>query len=242
MAEGAATRPEPSAGDAGAGAGHRHDHDHHHDHDHGRHEGDHAHDHAHELRATPLRRLGIAFVLTASFMFVEAIVGWMSNCFVVAIDNDRAPPHAAHAETAPHARECRHCQIMDAIHEGMPDGWPILGAVAVPVEMIEAWLLLMVDPVRYARESDLPACARRDQAVARERHGASPPPQLKDLVDEEQRGLRSATKADFALACVLRLDPAALAERAPSFAHFRRQVSAWGAPGGSPPGLATVSG
>jgi hypothetical protein len=113
----------------------------------------------------------------------------------------------------------------------MPDGWPVPGAVAVPVEMIAAWLLLMYDPVCYARESDLPACARRDQPVARERCGAAPPPQLKDLVDKEMLGSRSVTKADFALECVLRLDPAALAGRAPSFAHFRQQVSGWGAPG-----------
>jgi hypothetical protein len=151
--------------------------------------------------------------------------------FVVAIDNDRVPQHAAHVQHVPHESECRHCRIMDAIHEGMPDGWPVPGAVAVPVEMIEAWLLLMYDPVRYARESDLPACAGRDQEVARQRYGADPPPQLKDLFEKEKQDARSATKADFALACVLRLDPAALAERAPSFAHFRQQVSGWGAPG-----------
>src|ERR1700691_2071100 len=84
--------PEPPAGDA------HDDHDHHdhdgHDHDHGEHDHDehghddhgHGHNHAEHLRSTPLRRLTIAFVLTASFMFVEAIVGWMSNFLALVAD------------------------------------------------------------------------------------------------------------------------------------------------------------
>jgi cobalt-zinc-cadmium efflux system protein len=68
---------------------HAHDHaDHAHD-DHGHahaHGHDHAHDHAHELRTTPLRRLVAAFALTASFMFVEAVVGWMTNFLALVAD------------------------------------------------------------------------------------------------------------------------------------------------------------
>lgn len=47
------------------------------DHAHGHHHG-HAHGAA-ELRHSPLRRLLLAFGLTASFMFVEAIVGWWAG-------------------------------------------------------------------------------------------------------------------------------------------------------------------
>jgi hypothetical protein len=149
--------------------------------------------------------------------------------FVVALDNDRKPEHAKHEGAARPPPGCRHCDLENAIHAAMPDGWPIPGAVAVPVQMIESWLLLMHDPVRYA-EATLPQCGLRDQPVAREMYGANPPPQLKDLLEIEQRASRSSSKEDFALACILRLDPADLAERSASFAHFRRQVSTWLAP------------
>jgi hypothetical protein len=153
--------------------------------------------------------------------------------FVVAIDNDRHPQHSAHVPTEPHARGCRHCDLMDAVHAATPDGWPIPGAIAVPVQMIEAWLLLMYDPKRYEREATLPQCGWQHQPIAQRVYGAAPPPQLKDLAEKEQREADIATKADFALTCVLRLDPADLAQRAPSFAHFQLQVSRWPA---RPPG------
>jgi hypothetical protein len=147
------------------------------------------------------------------------------TAFVVAIDNDRALEHPSHAPQR-HSRDepCRDCALTDAICAGMPDGRPIPGAIALPVQMIESWLLLMHDAERYPAESRLPPCARRDGAAARELFGATPPPQLKDLVDFE-RG--TSSKADFAVECVLRLDPASLAARSPSFARFREQVAAW---------------
>jgi cobalt-zinc-cadmium efflux system protein len=84
---------------------HDHEHDHHHDHaDHGdTHEhakqnqghghqhaqDDHDHHHAHglsELRRTPYRRLIFAFSITAGFMFVEAIVGFVSGSLALVAD------------------------------------------------------------------------------------------------------------------------------------------------------------
>jgi hypothetical protein len=158
--------------------------------------------------------------------------------FVVAIDNDRAPEHSKHEPAAPRARGCRHCDLDDAVHAATPDGWPIPGAIAVPVQMIEAWLLLMYDPARYEREATLPQCGWRDQDVARRVYGADPPPQLKDLTEKERREADIATKSDFAAECVLRLDATDLAQRSPSFAHFQRQVSRWPArpPAGGDPG------
>jgi cobalt-zinc-cadmium efflux system protein len=82
----------------------RHDHDHHdhahhdhhdhahHDHDHAHHERDREHDHhghGHgiaELRHTPLRRLVMAFGLTAGFMLVEAIMGFWSGSLALLAD------------------------------------------------------------------------------------------------------------------------------------------------------------
>ena len=59
--------------------GHAHAHDHDHEHEHG-------HNHDAELRATPLKRLGAAFVITLAFMFVEAGVGWWSNSLALLAD------------------------------------------------------------------------------------------------------------------------------------------------------------
>ncbi|MDI1448017.1 cation diffusion facilitator family transporter [Polyangium sp. 6x1] len=70
---------------------HDHDHDHHdgHDHDKGHAHHDHDHGHAHglsELRRTPIRRLVVAFAITAGFMFVEAIVGFLSGSLALLAD------------------------------------------------------------------------------------------------------------------------------------------------------------
>jgi hypothetical protein len=145
--------------------------------------------------------------------------------FLVAMDNDRAREHPHH-EARPHssAEPCRHCALVDALHAGMPEGRPIPGAIAVPVQMIETWLLLMHDREKYPEESALPPFGRRDQPLARQVLGANPPPQLKDLLDAE-RG--PATKEEFCVSCVLRLEPDDLSARSPSFRLFRDQVSAW---------------
>jgi hypothetical protein len=150
------------------------------------------------------------------------------TCFVIAIDNDRAREHPAHQALA-HTRDepCRHCAMEQAIHEQMPDGWPIPGACAVPVQMIESWLLLLHDPVRYPREADLPVCAWSTQETARRLYGPRPPPQLKDLVEAALHAGGTPAKVDFALACALRLDPEDLATRSPSFDRFRSQVARW---------------
>jgi hypothetical protein len=148
--------------------------------------------------------------------------------FLIGIDNDRALEHPTHQPGAHSGTEtCRHCRVMTTIHEGMPDGWPIPGALALPVQMIESWLLLMCDARRYPRESALPPCARRDQSAARRLFGAKPPDQLKDLVDAEQRSSGAPTKADFALTCIVGLDVNDLAARSPSFDRFRGDVAAW---------------
>src|SRR5689334_25088971 len=72
-----------AAHDHAHGGGHAHDHDH--AHDHGR-DGAHGHDHAAELRSTPAQRLAWAFGLTATFMIVEAAVGFWSQSLSLVAD------------------------------------------------------------------------------------------------------------------------------------------------------------
>ena len=145
--------------------------------------------------------------------------------FIISMDNDRAFEHPEHGP-APYGdgKPCRHCGLTEAVHAAMPDGWSVPGAVAVPVQMIEAWLLLMHDAEKYREESALPPCGWRAQPLAQRLLGPDPPPQLKDLVEAE-RG--TETKADFAMSCVAKLRPGDLATRSPSFRLFHDQVSRW---------------
>lgn len=65
-----------------------HDHDHDHDHDHA-HDHDHDHDHAHghdHFREVGRRRLLIVLVMTATFMVVEFVGGWLSNSLALMAD------------------------------------------------------------------------------------------------------------------------------------------------------------
>ena len=74
----------------GTTGGHGHDHGPPHDHAHDRKGAavlpSGAHDHHHDLKSSPLSRLAWAFAITASFMFVEAGVGWWSKSLALLAD------------------------------------------------------------------------------------------------------------------------------------------------------------
>ncbi len=141
-----------------------------------------------------------------------------------------APLSTPSHEAQPHSRDeaCRHCGLTAALHAAMPDGWPIPGArggsraddrdVAAPDARPRR--SMSADPA-------LPVCRSSDMASARALYGPNPPPQLKDLVEIERRASRATSKEEFALACVLKLDPNDLAQRSPSFRRFRDDVSKW---------------
>ena len=63
---------------------HDHAHHHHHGHDHDHH--DHGHSHRHDLSELGQRRLLIVLALTAVFMVVEFIGGWLSNSLALMAD------------------------------------------------------------------------------------------------------------------------------------------------------------
>lgn len=155
--------------------------------------------------------------------------------FLIALDNDRSPVHPTH-ERRPglsnreQQKTCRFCEIDDVIQRilGKRHEWKIPGAIAVPVEMLESWLLLICDGEKYQREASLPPFARKDQPLARDFYAPrNPPDQLKDLclLEKQERGIDTAL--EFVAYCAGRLDPDDLAACAPSFALFKRQVDSW---------------
>ena len=158
--------------------------------------------------------------------------------FIAAIDNDRAP-HGENNSLPPggtgldrakliekeRARENR-LAWMTAIVEGVlgqnRTAWPMAVALAVPVEMIESWI------VRARREQPpqpTPHFSKADTDRARSYHAPSaPPPQWKDLAAVEQGGM---DKRDFHTRVVKELDADALAGRSLSFRMFKEWLDGW---------------
>ena len=106
--------------------------------------------------------------------------------------------------------------------------WPIKGAIAVPVQMLESWLLLICDPTRYRNETALPYFPYASDSKAQRYYAPhQPPPQLKDLKALEKSKLGLTFEDDFCLHCLDKLVPVELAAIAPSFELFKRQIEAW---------------
>jgi hypothetical protein len=159
--------------------------------------------------------------------------------FLVAIDNDRSPIHANHERSgdlsklskADQKKDCRYCEVGRVIESvlGSDRGaWPIPGVIAIPVEMIESWQLLICNPNQYDQEQNLPIFPEKSKSSARLYHTPSNvPEQLKDLVDKEKarQGLRSTL--DFYRYCADKLDVTDLMARSPSFTQFAQQVAVW---------------
>ena len=159
--------------------------------------------------------------------------------FVLAMDNDRAP-HTAAADSLPAAQRSRlekmdarksdrHAGLLSVLEETLGrdrSRWPVSAAIAVPVEMIESWLLLIA---RGGQAADLPRFSRRDSALSRHFHQpAEPPPQLKDLRDAAWVEDGFPNCQEWALSLVMeKLDAADLAQRSPSFALFKSWLDGW---------------
>ncbi len=155
--------------------------------------------------------------------------------FLIALDNDRSPVHPTHEQRPGLSRKekqktCRFCEIDEVIQSilGERREWPIPGAIAVPVEMLESWLLLISDGEKHQDEASLPPFAKKDRLLASNYYSSkNPPDQLKDLRDleKQERGIGGAL--EFVAYCAGRFDLDDLAARASSFALFKRQVDSW---------------
>ncbi len=151
---------------------------------------------------------------------------------ILAVDNDRASGHPG-SEPPPQnlpkfdrKKEARYPALQKMLEEKLgPDRtqWPVEAALAMPVEMIESWLLVLLNSDR----DELPLFSKAQDKITREFYGKSPPPpQLKDLRDEEAR-TRGIRVDELFLKAADVGDLARLAELSPSFALFERELRAW---------------
>ena len=151
---------------------------------------------------------------------------------VVAIDNDRAPEHPLHQQikglnVTEQRMTCRFCELLQIIEDDLgkaPSQWPIRGAIAVPVQMLESWLLLSCghDP------DSLPIFARKVQPIAEQYYAPrQPTDQLKDLCKLEFQQGANLSMAEFCMTCAYHLDADRLAQLSPSFANFKTQIESW---------------
>src|SRR5262245_19627684 len=122
---------------------HRHDeHAHAHPHPHGPHDQG-------VLRTTPLRRLLIAFGITAGFMFVEAGVGWWANSLALVADAGHmladaialglaiiAQRIASQARTRARTYGFRRAEVLAAFANGVALA---LTAIWIFIEAVERW-------------------------------------------------------------------------------------------------------
>lgn len=168
--------------------------------------------------------------------------------FIAAVDNDRAPHDENGAQQdasgassptgtgldrnklieAERNRERRHDWMLETVEGELGKNrsvWPMDVALAVPVEMIESWI------VRARREQPpqpTPHFSRANSARARQYYAPSePPPQWKDLAGEEQRASGHSNVRDFYFEVAASLDADSLAGRSLSFRMFKDWLDGW---------------
>ena len=169
-------------------------------------------------------------------ILLERIKHWTDpqDIFVIlAVDNDRAPGHPG---SLPHPRPLvghdlkkppRYPAVTKMVTDALGTDrgtWPVDVAVAMPVEMIESWVLLLCDPNRPT----LPLFAEAIQPSARACYGATPPPQLKDLCKAEAAALPKPLDEYFWHAA--EKDIEASIAVSPSFRMFVEELQQWHQP------------
>jgi hypothetical protein len=163
----------------------------------------------------------------------------MDAYFIIGLDNDRAPEHSFDIQqTIIHDRisglsqqdsrkQCRYCEIENKIKEiwGRDvNKWSAKGAIAVPVQMLESWILIGLN---FNCDRELPIFAEKSQSLAKEFHKGSPPDQLKDLCDRLRYERGGLTKGEFFLNVADRMDFEVTTAASSSFAQFKNQITTW---------------
>jgi hypothetical protein len=99
--------------------------------------------------------------------------------------------------------------------------WPVEVALAVPIEMIESWLLVLHNPTSRG----LPIFSTANRRLPREYHGENPPPQLKDLRNDDAKA-KGLTLDDYFWSAA-ECDVAAAAAASPSLQLFVEELQSW---------------
>jgi len=159
--------------------------------------------------------------------------------FLIALDNDRSPTHPNHEtqeffyklHKKEQVKKCRYCEIENLTKQilGIDRNlWPISGAIAVPVQMIESWFLLICDSKKYENEKNLPIFAKQKSEIAKRYYAPNKPSkQLKDLCTDERKKLQMNLKKDFCKYCADNLIPEKLKIISSSFSLLNSQVVNW---------------
>ena len=117
--------------------------------------------------------------------------GELEAYFIVAIDNDRAPDSTRNGwrptglSKRDQSKGCRYSEITKILdrHLGRDrEKWPAKGNIAVPVQMLESWVILSLDP--SAEDEALPMFPEQSKQAAKNFYKGNAPPQLKDIVRE----------------------------------------------------------
>ncbi|MES2705930.1 MAG: hypothetical protein V4726_04935 [Verrucomicrobiota bacterium] len=150
---------------------------------------------------------------------------------IIAVDNDRAPAHPG-GKPAPRPlppldlkKSARYPALVEMITAALgpdPGNRVVNVALAVPVEMIESWLLMLLNP----DGGELPLFSEISPISRQYYGGGTPPPQLKELRDAEAAKLGLDLDTLFYNAAD-QGDLDRLAVRSESFALFRRDLLAW---------------
>lgn len=163
-----------------------------------------------------------------------AASGGQSVCFIAAMDNDRAPhPENAALDRKKLSRKDRDesnraewmRELVASVLGQNTNAWPLPVAIAVPVEMLEAWVYRAVSPTD---PQPMPLFARADSESARAYYSQSAtPPQWKDIVAEKQSQMGISDKRAFQEMAARELDAVALAARSLSFRMFKEWLDQW---------------
>lgn len=162
-------------------------------------------------------------------------------CFIAAIDNDRTPHPENQASlqrdklSLGEQRRPARLPLMEAPiskvlgHDHA--AWPLRVAIAVPVEMVESWIVKALNAELPGGPA--PHFSRQDQQRARAYYApADPPLQWKDLERSARDACGHHGDEDFYThaVAVIAENAAALAGQVESFRLFRDQLLAWGDP------------
>lgn len=153
------------------------------------------------------------------------------SAILLTVDNDRCPDHpgaSAHPKPLSSAERRRQSrwltvrQVMEARWGSFRGNWPVDVAVAIPVEMIESWVLLLLDPGRgplpiYSRQTDSMAVAFH--------HPEKPGRQLKDLLIDEARA-RGCLVRDLIIDAA-ESDLQLVKDASTSFRMFVEELESW---------------